>query len=258
MTRVIRSRRAGLSRDESRQQPLYARLLGLQYLTPSGFLCFMFLEGAVALGVLLALAELVSWWGVLVLPVTVAAMVKLNDVVAGALSHPATPAVRSAGARTGASRAGVPPAAAPRPAQSLPAPVVDFRTEGAASLPGAPVGGAPDLRLPAGAAPGFPGTSIRPPTMGAAGNESWTGEQWTPEAPAANAGTADWTPSWAPEWTAESPVSATRTRPSMQLRGATDAAALNGPPATRQWSSRVEPLDDPEQRARQAASRRYE
>ena len=82
---MTRSRRAGLSRDLVRQQPLYARILGLQYLAPSGFLCFVFLEGAVALGVLMALAELVSWWGVLVLPLTVAAMVKLNDVVAGAL-----------------------------------------------------------------------------------------------------------------------------------------------------------------------------
>jgi hypothetical protein len=92
MTRVIRSRRAGLSRDEVRQQPLYARMLGLQYLAPSGFLCFVFLEGAVALGILLALAELVSWWGVLVLPATVAVMVKLNDVVAGMLARPSTPA----------------------------------------------------------------------------------------------------------------------------------------------------------------------
>jgi hypothetical protein len=97
MTRVIRSRRAGLSRDEVRQQPLYARMLGLQYLTPSGFLCFVFLEGAVALGILLALAELVSWWGVLVLPVTVAVMVKLNDVLAGMLARPVTPAPPAAG-----------------------------------------------------------------------------------------------------------------------------------------------------------------
>jgi hypothetical protein len=88
MTRVIRSRRAGLSREQVRQQPLYARMLGLQYLAPSGFLCFVFLEGAVALGILLALAELVSWWGVLVLPITVAGMVKLNDVVAGMLAYP--------------------------------------------------------------------------------------------------------------------------------------------------------------------------
>jgi hypothetical protein len=71
------------------RQPLYARMLRLRHLAPSGFLCFVFLEGAVALGALLALAELVSWWGVLVLPVTVAAMVKLNDIVAGTLIRPA-------------------------------------------------------------------------------------------------------------------------------------------------------------------------
>jgi hypothetical protein len=69
--------------------PLYARVLRLRHVAPSGFLCFIFLEGALALGVLLALAELVNWWGVLVLPATVAVMVKLNDVVAGALSPPA-------------------------------------------------------------------------------------------------------------------------------------------------------------------------
>lgn len=82
---MIRSRRAG---ELYQDKPLYARMLGLRHVTPSGFLCFVFLEGAVALGILLALAELVSWWGVLVLPITVAVMVKLNDVVAGALTKP--------------------------------------------------------------------------------------------------------------------------------------------------------------------------
>lgn len=66
-------------------RPLYARILRLKHITPSGLLCFVFLEGALALGVLLALAELVSWWGVIVLPLTVALMVKLNDVIAGML-----------------------------------------------------------------------------------------------------------------------------------------------------------------------------
>jgi hypothetical protein len=106
---MSRSRRAGMSRDEARQQPLYARMLGLQYLAPSGFLCFVFLEGAVALGILLALAELVSWWGVLVLPTMIAVMVKLNDVVAGALIRRATtrpaPGGHSAGGHS-AARAG--------------------------------------------------------------------------------------------------------------------------------------------------------
>ncbi len=92
MSRMIRSRRAEPSQD----QPIYARMLRLRHLSPSGFLCFVYLEGAVALGILLALAELVSWWGVLVLPLTVAAMVKLNDVVAGALTRPTGSAAASA------------------------------------------------------------------------------------------------------------------------------------------------------------------
>jgi len=75
-------------------RPLYARVLRLRHLAPSGLLCFVFLEGAMALGVLLALAELVSWWGVIVLPITVALMVKLNDAIAGSLTRPPAPAAR--------------------------------------------------------------------------------------------------------------------------------------------------------------------
>jgi hypothetical protein len=113
MSRVVRSRRAGLSPDEIAQQPLYARMLGLRHMTPSGFLCFVFLEGAVALGILLALAELVSWWGVLVLPLSVAVMVKLNDIVAGMLARPPAP-------RTAPPRRSPPvrPAAPPTPSWS--------------------------------------------------------------------------------------------------------------------------------------------
>ncbi|WCN80336.1 hypothetical protein [Micromonospora sp. LH3U1] len=68
--------------DEERFRPLYARLLGLRFVNPGGVLCFLFFEGTIALAVLLALAELVTWWAVLVLPAVVAAMVKLNDMVA--------------------------------------------------------------------------------------------------------------------------------------------------------------------------------
>lgn len=64
---------------------MYARVLGLQYLRPSNLLCFAFFEGAIALAALLALAELAQWWVVLVLPASIAAMVKLNDVIAGAV-----------------------------------------------------------------------------------------------------------------------------------------------------------------------------
>ena len=92
-------------------RPLYARMLRLRYLTPSGLLCFVFFEGAVALGLLLGLAELVSWWGVLVLPAMVALMVKLNDVVAGSLARAATTARSSVAGGRGPGVRPVTPAA---------------------------------------------------------------------------------------------------------------------------------------------------
>ncbi|WP_422736460.1 hypothetical protein ACN263_23255 [Micromonospora sp. WMMD729] len=82
MTGPNRTAWATVSADEERYRPLYARLLGLRFVNPGGVLCFLFFEGTIALAVLLALAELVTWWAVLVLPVVVAAMVKLNDMVA--------------------------------------------------------------------------------------------------------------------------------------------------------------------------------
>jgi hypothetical protein len=72
--------------DEGRR-PLYARILRLRHIQPGWILCFLYFEGIVALAVVLALVGFVTWWGVLVLPVTVAAMVKLNDVVAGRLTR---------------------------------------------------------------------------------------------------------------------------------------------------------------------------
>ncbi|MFI6267069.1 hypothetical protein [Micromonospora sp. NPDC051006] len=82
MTGPTRVTWATLPADEEQYRPLYARALGLRFVNPGGVLCFLFFEGAVALAVLLALAELVSWWAVLVLPAAVAVMVKLNDMVA--------------------------------------------------------------------------------------------------------------------------------------------------------------------------------
>ncbi|GAA4962125.1 hypothetical protein GCM10025331_61970 [Actinoplanes utahensis] len=134
MTREIRSRRA-----EPADRPLYSRALRLRHLAPSGLLCFVFLEGAVVLGLLLALAELVSWWGVLVLPVTVALMVKFNDLVAGAL----TP--RPVARETSAERPTVlRPAAMPAPGVSQPfegyahrAPTIDTSGPVPPGVPGA-------------------------------------------------------------------------------------------------------------------------
>src|SRR5437667_256690 len=70
-------------RAMSGKPPLYARTLRLRHIRPGGLLCFAFFEGAVAVGILLALAELAPWWAALVLPAVVAGMVKVNDVVAG-------------------------------------------------------------------------------------------------------------------------------------------------------------------------------
>lgn len=65
------------------QAPLYVRVLRLRQLRVGGFLSFLLFECMIAIGVLLALAELVSWWAIPILPAAVAVMVKINDVVAG-------------------------------------------------------------------------------------------------------------------------------------------------------------------------------
>ena len=75
------------------RRPLYTRALGLRYVRPSALLSFLLFECMIALAALLALAELVSWWAVVVLPVSVAAMVKVNDVVTGAMRRSALAAV---------------------------------------------------------------------------------------------------------------------------------------------------------------------
>jgi hypothetical protein len=66
-----------------RRRPLYARLLRLRYLHPGGLACFLLFEGTIGLGLLLALAELVDWPVVVLLPAGVAVMVKVNDLLAG-------------------------------------------------------------------------------------------------------------------------------------------------------------------------------
>ncbi len=68
-------------------QPFYARMLRLSHINPGRVLCFFFSMGAVALSFFLALTGLVSWWGMLAIPVITAGMVKLNDVVAGLLAR---------------------------------------------------------------------------------------------------------------------------------------------------------------------------
>lgn len=99
-----------------RARPLYVRALRLQYINPNGTLCFLFVEGTVGLAILLALAEQVSWWAILVLPLSVAAMVKINDMVAGALVHSGGAAPPLVGrARVASASSGTMPQRAPEP-----------------------------------------------------------------------------------------------------------------------------------------------
>jgi hypothetical protein len=136
------------------KRPLYARVLRLQHIRPGGLLCFAFFEGSIGVGILLALAELAPWWAALVLPLVVAGMVKVNDVVAG-LSARARLVPAHARAGTGR-RVAVPRA---RPADTPP-PTSRIRARGRASAPGA---AAPDA-LPAADSPGrLPGLGLTPP-----------------------------------------------------------------------------------------------
>jgi hypothetical protein len=109
--------------EPSAGRPIYARVLRLRRLRPGGLLCFLYFEGAIALAVLLALAELLPWWGVLVLPVVVALMVKLNDMVSvpavrrlpasvDRTPAPAAERLRPAVPRAREGTAGTPPASA--------------------------------------------------------------------------------------------------------------------------------------------------
>ncbi|GAB2953552.1 hypothetical protein GCM10027280_47460 [Micromonospora polyrhachis] len=87
---VVPGRRTpGAAVDPARNRPLYCRMLGLRHVRPGGLLRFAYFEGAIFLGVLLGLAELVSWWGVLALPALVALMVKINDMAVAAIGRAA-------------------------------------------------------------------------------------------------------------------------------------------------------------------------
>ncbi|HEY7174561.1 MAG TPA: hypothetical protein VH442_06565 [Micromonosporaceae bacterium] len=66
---------------------LYARALRLKHIHPGGIVCFLLFEGAIGLAILMALAEFVTWYGVILLPLVVAAVVKINDLVAGVFSR---------------------------------------------------------------------------------------------------------------------------------------------------------------------------
>jgi hypothetical protein len=63
--------------------PLYHRLLRLRHYRPGSVMTFALFEGSIIVPALLAFAELLEWWSVLVIPVMSAVLVKFNDLVAG-------------------------------------------------------------------------------------------------------------------------------------------------------------------------------
>jgi len=72
----------------SSRRPIYHRLLRLRQLRPGPLPTFVLFEGSVMLAMLLALADLINPWGILAIPVAVAVMVKLNDVIMVILRRP--------------------------------------------------------------------------------------------------------------------------------------------------------------------------
>lgn len=67
----------------------YARMLGLRHIRLGTPLSLALFEGVLTIGFLLALADFVNWWSLVAMPIAVAVMVKLNDLVAGVLARPA-------------------------------------------------------------------------------------------------------------------------------------------------------------------------
>ena len=76
----------------SGRRPLYPRLLRLRHVHPNGWQRAVLGEGALALAVVLVLADLASAWTLLVLPLGVAVVVKAHDVLAGLLASSPGPA----------------------------------------------------------------------------------------------------------------------------------------------------------------------
>lgn len=69
------------------KKPLYPRLLRLQHIEPNAWQRAALGEGALGVGVLLAMADLASAWTILALPVAVAAVVKGHDALQGLLER---------------------------------------------------------------------------------------------------------------------------------------------------------------------------
>ena len=82
----------------TRRAPLYPRLLRLRHVAPNAWQRAVLGEGALAVAVLLVLADLATAWTLVALPLAVAAVVKAHDALAGFL---ASQVPSTAGAREG-------------------------------------------------------------------------------------------------------------------------------------------------------------
>ncbi len=83
MSKSAAGARATLTQPLS--QPLYPRLLRLKHLHPSAWQRAVLVEGSIAVGAVAALADKVSAWTPVVLPVAIAMVVKFHDVLTGVL-----------------------------------------------------------------------------------------------------------------------------------------------------------------------------
>src|SRR4051812_12458034 len=74
------------------RKPLYPRLLRLRNIHPNAWQRALLGEGALAVAVLLVLADLATAWILVVLPVAVALVVKAHDLLAGLFKDDQPPA----------------------------------------------------------------------------------------------------------------------------------------------------------------------
>jgi hypothetical protein len=73
------------------KKPLYPRLLRLKHIAPNAWQRAALGEGAIAVGVLLSMADVASAWSIVVLPVAVAVIVKAHDLLQGLLERSRPP-----------------------------------------------------------------------------------------------------------------------------------------------------------------------
>jgi hypothetical protein len=82
---VPRAPDVAASPSRPRKAPLYWRMLRLRHIHPNGWQRALLAEGVLGAAVLLVMADKASIWTLLVLPVVVAALVKVHDLLAGRL-----------------------------------------------------------------------------------------------------------------------------------------------------------------------------